>query len=145
MRHEWQRASAAPSMPGPHVSTGVTCRTESRARPYAERFRGGRQVDVPRLARLHGIDERDVDGRCESHVLGDVHAFAPASPGPHLLGAYAQRLCGLALVAPSVEAEGGFEQGHGAEALLPACFLSFWHPRVLVGVRDGARVGEDGA
>src|SRR6266542_6536114 len=145
MRDEWHRASGARPSPVVNVSSSLTCCMDSRARPYAEGFRGGGQVDVSRFARLHGIDERDIDGRCESHVLGDVHAFAPASPGPHLLGAYAQRLRGVGLVAPPVKPEGGFEQGHGAEALLPACFLSFWRPRVLVSVRDGARVGEDGA
>src|SRR6266508_3929344 len=145
MRHERHRASATPPTAGANVSTGVTCRKESRARPYAERFRGGGQVDVPQLARLHGIDETDIYGRGQSHVLRDVHALGPSTPRADPRWSDSQCLGRLAFVSPSVEPEGGFEQGHGSEALLPARFLSFWRPRMLVGVRDGARVSEDGA
>jgi hypothetical protein len=145
MRDERHRASGAPPAPGVNVSSSLTCRKESRARPYAERFRSGGQVDVPQLARLHGIDETDIYGRGQSHVLGDVHALGPSTPRADLRWSDSQCLGRLALVSPSGEPEGGFEQGHGSEALLPAGFLSFWRPRVLVGVRDGARVGEDRA
>jgi hypothetical protein len=144
MRQERHRASAARPTPGANVSTGVTCRMESRARPYAERFRGGGQVDVPQLARLHGIDETDIDGRGQSHVLRDVHPLAPSTPRADPRWSDAQCLGRLAFVSPSVEPEGGFEQGHGSEALLPARFLSFRRTRVLVGIGDPARVGEDG-
>ena len=145
MRHERHRASATPPTPGANVSTGVTCRKESRARPYAERFRGGGQVDVPQLARLHGIDETDIYGRGQSHVLRDVHALGPSTPRADPRWSDSQCLGRLAFVSPSVEPEGGFQQGHGAEALLPSGFLSFWRPRVLVRVRDSTRVSEDGA
>src|ERR671914_192569 len=130
MRHERHRASASTAAPG--ISVCVAGRETSRARPYAERFRGGGQVDFPQLARLHGIDETDIDGRGESHVLRDVHALAPAAPRAELRWSDSQHLGRLAFVSPSVEPEGGFEQGHSSEALLPARFLSFWRSRVVV-------------
>ncbi len=136
------RRSRRPTALGAAGSSYVSPRSESCARPYAKRLRSGSQADVPRLARLHGINERDVNRCRQRHVLGDIHALTPAPPRTHLCRSSAQRLGCVALALPSEEPEGGFEQGHRSEALLPAGFLSFRRARVLIGIWDGAGIGE---
>jgi hypothetical protein len=127
------------------MAGGVRSHQESRARAHAERFSRGGQVDFPRLARLDGIGKRNIDGRRQGHVLHDVHALASAAPGAHLCRSDSQRLGGVRFVPPPKEPEGGLEQGHSSEALLPAGLPSFRRARVVVRVGDRARVGEDGS
>ena len=100
----------------------------------------------PRFPGLHRVDQPDVDRRRERHVVGDVHALAPAAPGANLLGRRVERLGSLLFVAPPVEPERGLEQRHGARAASsgPAFFRSGW-PGCSSAVGDRAGVGEDGA
>jgi hypothetical protein len=145
MSEDGHPASAATGEAAAEMSDSVSCRKESRAGLHAEHFGGGGQVDVPRLAGLHGIDKRDVDGRGQSHVLRDVHALAAAPPCAHLLATHSKGLGRLAFVLPPIEPESGFEQRHRSKAPLPACFLSFSRARVLGRVGDGAGVGDNGS